>query len=63
MPDTTPSRQGAAGAELAAALRQTIARLKSLSHQDLPAASRQRVVRLLAEAEAGLSELELPEEW
>jgi hypothetical protein len=63
MPDTRPIRQGEASQELAAALRATIARFRGLRQQQHSEAARRRIERLLAEAEAALSELEIPEEW
>ena len=49
--------------ELAAVLRRTVARLEELRQHDLDPVARQRVERLLAEAEAALAELETPEEF
>jgi len=62
MPDSEPARQ-TEGQTLAATLRATIARYRSQLATELTPAERQSIERLLAEAEAALSELETPEEW
>jgi len=63
MPDSEPPRQVEAGQDLAAALRATIARFRGLLEQESTPQKRRAIERLLAEAEAALSELETPEEW
>jgi len=63
MPDSLPAGQGEAGPELADTLRQTIERFRTLLKGELPARARHRIERLLAEAEAALTEIEIPEEW
>jgi hypothetical protein len=63
MPDTQPIRQGDASESLAEALRATVARFRRLREQEHAPAARRRIEGLLAEAEAALSELEIPEEW
>jgi hypothetical protein len=63
MPDSDPTRQAEAGADLAEALRQTIERFRTLLRQPRSDRERRRIERLLAEAEAALSELDTPEEW
>ena len=63
MPDSDRSRQGDASEELADTLRATIARFRLLLEQEQSEKRRGSIGRLLAEAEAALSELETPEEW
>lgn len=62
MPDSNPSRQAEAGTDLAEALRQTIERFRTLLRQERSDRDRHRIERLLAEAEAALTELDIPEE-
>jgi hypothetical protein len=60
MPDSVPPAD--AGEDLAAALRGTIARFRGLLEAESAPQKRRSIERLLAEAEAALSELEIPEE-
>jgi hypothetical protein len=50
------------GTELAAWLRQNITSLRTLRERELDPARRSRIERLLAEAEAALGEVEIPQE-
>jgi hypothetical protein len=50
------------GIELAELLRRNIQELRAMRERDLDETARRRVDRLLAEAEATLSEIETPEE-
>lgn len=50
------------GIELAELLRRNIPELRAMRERDLDETARRRVDRLLAEAEATLSEIETPEE-
>lgn len=50
------------GIELAELLRRNIQELRAIRERDLDETARRRVDRLLAEAEATLSEIETPEE-
>ena len=50
------------GSELAAWLRQNITTLRTLLQRELDPVRRSRIERLLAEAEAALGEVEIPQE-